>query len=115
MPCDASHCEHTAREAESGRVLELFKEISGQPFDHDNPNYYGVVATLDTDTARLCEWCRTHDVTKQSLELQLWWQQHQKHDAARERAAALKRARAKLKAEARAKLTDEEFRALQGD
>lgn len=88
MPCDSSQCEHTEREAESGRVREFLKEISQQPYDHEQPSYYGCVESLDADTAQLCEFMgRLHPqaVRSYSLELQLWWQRHQKHDAARAR------------------------------
>lgn len=83
MPCRSDYMEPTARERESGVVLELLKEIDGQPFDHEAPSAYGTLATLDADTERLCDWCRTNDVTARSLELQLWWQRHQRADARR--------------------------------
>jgi len=106
--------EHTAREAESGQVLEFLKEISGEPFDHENPSYYGNLATLDEDTARLCSWCQGNEdhMSSMSLELQLWWQRHKKADAKREaeerRLAEVER----VAQEAIAKLTPAERRAL---
>lgn len=112
MACNSEHMRHTDREAESGRVLEFLKEIAGQPFDHDNPSYYGNVQTLDNDTAALCAWCMQHDVTKQSLELQLWWQQHQKHDAKREAAEAAAADKRRAADAALTKLTDAERIAL---
>lgn len=85
MPCQSDYLEHDAREKESGRVIEFLKEIDGLPFDHDHPSYYGRITTLDADTARLCEWAQTHqeELPRHSLELQLWWQQHQRADAKR--------------------------------
>lgn len=82
MPCDSSHCEHTEREAESGRVREFLKEINGEPHNHDEPSYYGHVETLDADTAQLCEFMKSlhpQAVHSYSLELQLWWMRHQKN------------------------------------
>ncbi len=86
MPCDSGHCEHTAREKESGIVLEFLKEIRGQKFNHDAPDYYGHPESLDRDTAFLCEWIQKNlpAINGMSLELQLWWQRHKKHDAERE-------------------------------
>lgn len=87
MPCDSSHLEHTAREAESGRVLELLKEVDGKRFNHKKPSYYGTPDTLDADTARLCAWCRAHEarIPSMSLELQIWWRDHKDIDARRGR------------------------------
>ena len=112
MPCESEYLRHTDREEESGRVLEFLKEISGEPFDHDKPSYYGNVATLDEDTARLCSWCKSHDVPGQSLELQLWWKRHQKADAMREAAEHEQAERKRIAGEARNKLTPAERKAL---
>lgn len=103
--------EHDWREAESGRVLEFLSEVSGRPFNHDQPNYYGRPKWLDEDTAKLCEWCAANDVSKMSLELQLWWQQHQKRDAKRqaeeaEAAALTERAERNRLAELKKKYPD---------
>ena len=91
-----SYRSETDREAESRRVWEFIKEVTGQPFDHNHPTLpsIGPVARLDQDTAMLCEWCATHDISKQSLGLQLWWA----HQALRKQALA--------------KLTQEELDAL---
>jgi len=64
---------------------------------------------LDRDTAELCSWCRENDVQEQSLELQIWWRDHQKHDAKREAEEAKKKAKRK---KALAKLTKEERKLL---
>jgi len=105
---------HTDREAESGRVLELLKEIAGQPFDHENPSYYGRPATLDADTAQLCAWCRDHGSTiyGMSLELQLWWKRHQRADAKREERERAETRLSNIRDHALAKLTPEERSAL---
>ncbi len=85
MPCDSGgYRGPDERQLESSRVIEFLKEITGQLFCHDEPNNYGRKAMLDTDTAALCDWCKSHDVSKQSLELQLWWKRHQAYDARRE-------------------------------
>ena len=84
MGCRSDYLEPSARETESARVREFLKEITLQPFDHDHPTPpYGSPATLDQDTDSLCCWCKISDVTKASLELQLWWKKHQEADRRR--------------------------------
>ena len=112
MPCDSQYMNHTGEEKESGRVLEFLKEISGEKFDHENPSYYGHVATLNEDTAKLCAWCRANDVSRMSLELQLWWKRHQQHDKEREEREAADRHREHLRKKAIAKLSEAEAIAL---
>lgn len=65
MPCNSDHLEPTAREQESTRVRRFLREI-GCAIEH---LIYGRQERLDQDTDRLCDWCRSHDVSKRSLEL----------------------------------------------
>ena len=83
MPCDSSHLAPRTEEVESVKVLICLGEIGCATGEYSP--VYGRVATLDRDTAILCEWCKIHDVTKYSLELQIWWRDHQRADAAKER------------------------------
>jgi hypothetical protein len=108
--CDPNLYNASTAEAESARVLEFLKETRGEPFNHEKPeSYYGNLRTLDADTAELCAFCQSHDITKKSLELQLWWERHQKADAARVRAElAEKQVAADIDA-AKAKLTPYEL------
>ena len=114
MPCDSGYLNHTEREAESGRVLELLKEIAGQPFNHDEPSYYGNLATLDADTVRLCDWCKgnTDHLSGMSLDLQLWWRKHQAADAKREAEERNDAEQRKVAERALDKLTPTELKAL---
>lgn len=113
MPCNSDYMQHDAREAESGRVLEFLKEVNGELFNHNNPSYYGRVATLDSDTAQLCSILgRMGDVSGLSLELQLWWRRHQEWDRIREQREVEARQRETTKAQALEKLTPEERIAL---
>jgi hypothetical protein len=113
MPCQSDYLEPTDREKESARVIELLKEVRGRRFNHEHPSdVYGVPSRLDADTQALCRWCRTHDVTKQSLELQLWWQRHQKADAARKRREQKKKVEDQARTKALAKLTQRERQLL---
>jgi len=114
MPCDSSHLEADGREVESSKVREFLREVTGKPFNHRRrAEYYGNVKTLDADTAELCGICQTVDVSRFSLELQLWWRDHQEADA--KKAADVKRQAEEAEARDRAlrKLSDAE-RALLG-
>jgi hypothetical protein len=78
--------------------MSLLDELDGKSLNRTHysgyhPKVYGVVSKhdeLDTMTAQLCRRCQGVDVTKYSLELQLWWRNHQEHDR--------RRAEAELKA-----------------
>lgn len=113
MPCNCDHLEPTLREKESVRVLGFLKEVGfGEYKKFDK--YYGNLATLDKDTAKLCEWCKENpeQVKKQSLELQIWWRDHQAADKKKEEARQLKAKLKELQKKALKKLTPEEREAL---
>ncbi len=113
MPCDSSHCAPLSEETESSKVRELLREVAGQPFNHQKRHeYYGNVKTLDKDTATLCEACKNLDVSKYSLELQLWWRDHQKADAEKDRQTDVQRIRAALQRSGLSKLNIAERVAL---
>lgn len=125
MPCDSSYMEPDPRESESARVRGFLREIGLPPKSPDldaggnsYPSYvkqdsiYGNYQTLTEDTAALCEWCSAHDVSKQSLELQIWWRDHQRADLQREKAREADEHLAELKRQAILKLTPDERRAL---
>lgn len=113
MPCSCDFTEPTAREEESSMVLEFLKEIEGKRFNHESrKSLYGRIKTLDEDTAKLCDWCGTHDVAKYSLELQLWWRKHQAADKRRMQTERIKVKEKLLKDGALAKLTEPEKKAL---
>lgn len=88
MPCRSDYMEPTAGEIELSRILELLKEITGKDYDHSRAGHgYGdgynsfSQERLDAATAQLCLACQNTDVKNYSLELQLWWRDHQKADA----------------------------------
>jgi len=81
MPCvDAGP---TDRHTRAAKVLNFLHEVQGHAVDHARPDYRAHAADLDVMTAALCAWCRDHDVSAQSLDLQLWWRDHQLADARR--------------------------------
>lgn len=114
MPCRSDYLAPTERERESGRVLEFLKELAGQPFNHDKPDIYGRVDNLDADTARLCTLCQSmgRGITLFSLDVQLWWEKHQKADKIRMEQEKTAAEKAALREVALAKLTPEERKAL---
>ena len=118
MPCDSSYMYPTPLETKSAEVRELLREVAGKSFNHKSPKeYYGNVATIDKDTERLCNWCKDnenhlHGLYGMSLELQIWWRDHQEEDARREKDVRIKAKQQRLKKQALTKLTLEERRAL---
>lgn len=111
MPCVSECLEPSDREKESVRV-RTFLRLMGF-WAAPAPSIYGDVDNLDRDTAKLCDWCKTApDMSKQSLELQIWWRDHQLADAKREQAELKRTALKKLAEQARSKLTKSELDAL---
>lgn len=107
MPCRSEYMEPSARERESVRVCGLLEEL-GWPGDYDR--LYGSPHTLDIDTRTLCDACKSlgdHNLKHYSLELQIWWRDHQIADQKPE-----VQQRLKLIAQAKAKLNKEELDAL---
>lgn len=101
MPCDSSHMDPLPRERELSKVLAFLEELrtgklNEEHFKGYHPAAYCTSPTqkqLDDATAQLCEELRalpnpetagrvSH--TNHSLELQIWWRDHQRHDAERE-------------------------------
>lgn len=115
MPCDSSYMNARPEEVESSKVRELIREVQGLPFNHKSRHdYYGKVDQLDSDTAWLCAWCEknTAILNTFSLELQIWWRDHQEQDARREAAKAKTAHLKEVRRQALEKLTPEERRAL---
>lgn len=79
MPCNSSHLSPSLHEVESVKVRGFLREV-GLPVTGRDDVCYGNVKSLDADMAALCKWCRNHDVSRQSLELQIWWRDHRKAD-----------------------------------
>ena len=115
MPCDSSYMNPTHAEQQSAKVRELLREVAGKSFNHKSPKEcYGNIATIDEDTERLCSWCydNANHLQGMSLELQIWWRDHQEEDARRERDVRIKTEQQRLRKQALAKLTAEERKAL---
>lgn len=113
MPCYTD--PPTRAEMEAGRLRELMHEVNGNKFDHKHAGC-GNPREVQTFTRILCEACKAIDAQGRmgaySLELQLWWRDHQEQDARHEREQREAAAREEAKQRAMAKLTPEERAAL---
>lgn len=91
MPCNSDYLEANGFEKEMSKVACLLDELEGRTFSkHDWAGYHkGVYCnplpkqTADGMVAKLCETLQKVDVTKYSLEMQIWWRDHQAADKAR--------------------------------
>lgn len=90
MPCDSSHMNATYYERDISRVACLLDELSGAKFSHSHwegyhPNVYGSINKEKGDqmVSALCQALQKEDVSKRSLEMQMWWRDHQEADKAR--------------------------------
>jgi hypothetical protein len=112
MPCDSSYLAPRPEEARSCTVIQLLQEVGLDPGPYDRD--YGNVKKLDQHTRTLCSWCKQYpnEVKNKSLELQIWWRDHQIEDARKAEAQKRQLRNARLVEQARSKLTKEEYKAL---
>ena len=117
MPCRNEGFDRSdPRKDEACRVQTLIDELSGRQFNKDNydgchHNYTNRSVTqkeLDNMTAALCEKLQKTDATKYSLELQMWWRDHQAADKRRTQIELDKAKTENDKKKAIAKLTPHE-------
>ena len=80
MPCNCDHMEPTRHERESVKVMGFLHELGLG----DKPKVYGQPTKIHEHTAQLCQACKRIDITTKSLELQIWWRDHQAADRKRE-------------------------------
>lgn len=118
MPCNSDYMNPTTKERDLSRVQCLLDELNGIKFtrgswDGYHPKVYCKSVNADNLVADLCS--RLHkcpDVTKYSLEMQMWWRDHQEADFKRKQAEAKKQQAQKIKQKALAKLSPSERKAL---
>ncbi len=112
MGCRSDYMEPNSQEKALSQVACFLDELDGkkdplQHLDGMHPSVYNKGLTekqADKLVAKLCKRCQEVDVTKYSLELQIWWRDHQAADkrrveeelAAKKDEAARKKALAKL-------------------
>ena len=117
MPCRSDYLEPTQNEVALSQVACLLDELDGKPIDKHHwrgfhPAVYNAGRSLDGLVADLCSRLQSEDVSKRSLEMQIWWRDHQKADKARIAHELNRQRTAKERAAALAKLTDYERRLL---
>lgn len=96
MPCNSDYMEATPSEVVASQLLCIVGEvIFGIPFTKHEWNGYHKLASSytskharDNITAALCAMLQKEDVSKYSLETQMWWRDHQEADRKREAAKA---------------------------
>lgn len=106
MPCYVDPPSETELEYEK---LKGFTKEVGLKYRSNNTPYRNAVQEM---SRLLCSYCKNHDVRDYSLELQIWWRDHQLADARHKREEAARKKRAALRKQALAKLTDAERKAL---
>ena len=91
MPCNSDHMSATPLEKNLSVVYGLLDEVEtgrlpyGFGNGYDNRVYCKYLSKehLDQKTEELCSKLQQLDVTKFSLEMQMWWRDHQKADEER--------------------------------
>lgn len=99
MPCNSDYLEARPSEVEASKVLALLEELeTGKLPDYFGNGYYSEVydknekEILSNKVPELCKKLQNIDTSKYSLEMQLWWREHQKADKERiEKELKLKR------------------------
>lgn len=124
MPCNSDHMEPHSHEVIASQCLTLIDELNGKKFNKDHyegyhPDAYNVGITkegCDSLTAQVCEKLteieKRQDISKYSLELQIWWRDHKAADKKREKQEKKNANKESLKKKALAKLTKAERKAL---
>lgn len=119
MPCKSDYLEANAYEKEISRVYCLLAELNGEKYpsqwwDGYHPNVYNRISKEEGDAlvSELCTKLQKIDVSQCSLEMQIWWRDHQEADKKRV-AKELEEAELNKQREAvMSKLTDYELKLL---
>ncbi len=120
MPCNSDYMNPTQHEVNLSTVYGLLDELKtgklpegyGNGYDSRVYNKGLSKEHLDKKTKQLCSKLQKVDVSKYSLEMQIWWRDHQKADKERLEAYMLKRKQLKEKEMALKKLSAYERKLL---
>ena len=88
MPCNSDHMKPNEREKDLSVVYGLLDELEtgnlpfnfGDGYDKRVYDKHLSKEHLDEKTKELCSKLQNTDVSKFSLEMQMWWRDHQKAD-----------------------------------
>lgn len=92
MGCRSDYMESSNYEVKLSRVACLLDEINGRPYQESwwagyHPRIYnggdGSVKSADQLVNELCSILQNSDVKQYSLEMQIWWRDHQAADKLR--------------------------------
>lgn len=89
MPCNSDYMEASGYEVAISQVACLLDELDGKgPINPSHwrgyhPSVYNRHADGDALVAKLCAKLRGKDVSKYSLEMQIWWRDHKRADKER--------------------------------
>jgi hypothetical protein len=117
MGCNSDYMESTLQESNASKVFCLLDELAGKRWsahhwDGYHPSAYNKNVNLDEIVSRLCDKLSQTDVSKYSLEMQMWWRDHKKADKKRVEEALLEEKTVAAKKAAIAKLTKHERQLL---
>lgn len=92
MPCNADHMEANSREVKYSKLLCLLGELEGKKWEtREWAGYHPKAYCKNLTTAQVNEAAQklcaalteAGDVTQYSLEMQIWWRDHQAADTKR--------------------------------
>lgn len=120
MPCTSEGYQANSREIEGSRIVRLLDELEGKgapnPYTFNNGmdnRIYNKSFDLDALTVELCgKLQKIKNIAKYSLELQIWWRNHQELDKKRLQKELAEKKEKKDKEKALAKLTPYERKVL---
>lgn len=124
MPCVSDYLNSSNLEKEMTKVVQLLDELDGKKLNkskfgdgYDERVYNKGLSKKDRDklVSTLCSRLKNTkkvNVTKYSLELQMWWRDHKEADKKRIRQEKEKREQEKIRKQALSKLTPEERKSL---
>lgn len=117
MPCQSSHCESTREEVVASQMFCILDELDGKEFVKSHwsgyhPLAYGKEVDLHSLASKVCSRLQQQDVSRLSLEAQMWWRDHQAADRRRIELALQEHKAKKDRKAALGKLTPYERRLL---
>lgn len=117
MPCDSSYMKATGKEVELSKVACLLDALDGKPINPSHwrgyhPAVYNRTSDAGALVSELCERLQNIDVTRCSLEMQIWCRDHQAADKARLEHELARQKTESERASALAKLTPYEKQLL---
>lgn len=121
MPCNSDYMRPTSKEVYLSKVAYLLEELNGKQIPnedvfnsgcHPRVHSFSDKEEQDNMVRELCERLQDKDIKKYSLEMQIWWRDHQIEDEKRVRLEIERAKNKKEKDKALSKLTEYERKIL---